>query len=223
MSIPPFTGLGGLAWGVLCPYGSLNLTAGDEAQTFEEPLDLGEVKSFLNLPDRSPADPEEDTTLGAMISAAREVAEILQNRDLVEKQWDLSLDYFITYQIILRDPLASVDLVQYTDKDGTQHTLAENTDYLVDKSKHPGRILPAWNTTWPAFWARPSSAVLVRFTSGLSSTDAFWNEAGGRIKLGMKMLISAWFNNRLPFGAPISEFPYYITSLLGFGAVERAH
>lgn len=217
----PFGGaLGGLMWGTLAPYGSISLTATSPAQDFTEPITLAEMKEYLNLPARSPADDTEDAMINAMITAAREVAEVLQGRDLVRKQFDLYFDYFWKYQIECRDPLVSVDLVRYRSSDGSYTTLVEGTDYEVDTVKHPGLITPTYNTTWPSFTAWPSSAVLVRFTAGYASTDAFWNDAGQRILIGMKMLVSMWYNNRLPFDASrdVSEYPFAVTALLGFGA-----
>ena len=37
------------------------------------------------------------------------------------------------------------------------------------------------------------------------------------------MLISAWYNNRLPFDAVrnVSEYPFAVTTLMGFGAQPR--
>lgn len=100
-------------------YGSLNLTSSSPQQSFTEPLTLAEVKAYLLIPDRSPADDAEDDLLEGMITAAREEAETQQGRDLVEKQWDLSLDYF-PCEIRLRAPLQSVDLVKYKNSDGVE-------------------------------------------------------------------------------------------------------
>ncbi len=204
-------------------YGNLDLTVSSPAQSFTEPLTLAEVKAFLEIPERSPTDEAEDAMLEGFISGAREQAEILQNRDLVEKQYDLSLDYF-GYCIELRRPLISVDLVQYRDNEGTVTALVEDTDYIVDLAR--GIIVPPYGKFWPVFTPWPTSAVLVRFTSGMSNADAFWNDAGARIKIGMKHLISAWFTHRLPFeiGPGVTnEYPYTVTQCLSAGAVPRAY
>lgn len=205
-------------------YGSLNLTVASPPQSFTEPLTLSEVKSYLKVPERSPMDEDEDNELLALISGAREQAEIMQGRDLVRKQWDLSHDHWPCHRIELRDPLISVDLVQRKDSSGVTTTLTENTDYIVDLAKHPGAITPPYGATWPAFVPWPSSALLFRFTSGYAPNDAFWNDAGGRIKNGMKLLISAWYNNRLPFEVgrvAALEYPYSVTSCLEFGALRN--
>lgn len=203
-------------------YGSLNLTVTSPVQTFSEPLTLAEVKEYLNLPLRSPTDADEDAMLESMITEAREVAEILQGRDLVRKQYDLSLDYF-PYEIALRAPLVSVDLVRYRDSSGAYTTLAEGTNYIVDTAKQPGVMMPAYGVPWPSFTHWPSSAVLVRYTSGYSANDAFWNDAGARIKRGMLLLINHWFVGRLPFELGnkegVNEYPFTVTSLLRYGSL----
>lgn len=212
-------------YGALVSYGSLNLTESSPAQSFTEPLTLAEVKSYLKVPERSPADSEEDDLLLSFISGAREQAEILQGRDLVRKQWDLSHDYWFSNCVELRAPLISVDLVQRKDSNGIVTPLVENTDYIVDKAKQPGILTPPYNQTWPAFTPWPSSALLFRFTSGFDATSPFWKDAGGRIKGGMKLLISEWYNRRLSFekgASATDQYPPGVTSWLSFGALQRA-
>ena len=175
---PPFGGIGtygaygnlGL-YGALSAFGSLALTEASPPQSFSEILTLGEVKSYLRLPDRSPVDQGEDDELTSLIVAAREQAEIFPGRDLIRKQFDLSLDYWNKYRIELRDPLTSVDLFQYKDSTGAVTVMAENTDFIVDTSRHPGFVSPPYNKTWPTFATWPSSAILIRFTSGYAPTS----------------------------------------------------
>jgi uncharacterized phiE125 gp8 family phage protein len=219
------SGLGGYHYyGRHSSYGSLGLTEASPAQSFAEPIDIDEIQSYLKIPTRNPPDQAEDDTLGAFIIGAREQAEILQGRDLVRKQYDLVFDYWPCERIELRDLLVSVDLARYRDSDGNYTTLNENTDYVVDTAKHPGMIVPPYGQTWPTFTPWPSSALLVRFTSGPAASSAFWSDAGARIRIGMKLLISAWYNNRLPFekGANVvAEYPYAVTSCLSYGALPR--
>ena len=199
--------------------GSLNLTATSPVQTFTEPLTLAEVQTWLGVP---ASDTESYDPINALISAAREQAEVFQGRDLVRKQWTLTLEWFPPV-IELRSPLASVDSVAYKDSDGTTTTLTANTDYIVDTSKHPGAIMPPYGETWPSFTAWPTSPITIQFTSGYAVTDAYWNEAGARVKTGMKMLISSWFNRRLPFepsNLAIQEIPFTVTALLGCGMLR---
>jgi hypothetical protein len=203
------------------PYGALSLTASSPVQVFTEVLTLPEVIKFLELPVRDPEDAAEQAMLEGFIAGAREQAEFLQGRDLVVKSYDLALDQF-PCEIELREPLVGVDLVKYRDSDGAYTTLVENTGYIVDLAR--GLVVPLYGESWPSFTPWPSSAVLVRFRSGLTSTDAFWADAGARIKIGMKHLISEWFNNRLPFelgASAVQEYPYTVTALLSAGGKAR--
>jgi uncharacterized phiE125 gp8 family phage protein len=213
----------------LVAYGTLRLTDSSPQQTWTEPLDVDLVKSYLKVPQRSPSDSFEDAQIGMFISGAREQAEILQNRDLVRKQWDLSMDHFpsywSSYQLEMRSPTVSVDLLKYKDSNGTETVMVLNTDYIVDLAKQPAIVAPPYNGTWPAFTPWPSSSVLLRFTSGYSASDPFWNGPGARIKNGMLLLISAWYNNRMPFEKGVgatNEYDYTVTSCLSYGALERA-
>jgi uncharacterized phiE125 gp8 family phage protein len=202
-------------------YGALLLSSSPQ-QTFAELLTLTETKAFLNLPERSPTDDAEDAMIEGFIIAAREQAEVMQNRDLVPKQYVLSLDYFPA-EIELRTPLVSVDLLRYRDSDGAWTNLTENTDYIVDLAR--GLVMPPYNVSWPSFTAWPTSAVEIQFTSGYTYDDIFWSDAGQRILVGMKHLIAHWFTGRLPFEMGVlaaSEYPFTVSALLMTGAVPRA-
>lgn len=203
-------------------FGSINLTNSSPVQTFTEPFALGELCRFLRI--ATPTDPDRANELQGFISAARAQAEILQNRDLVIKQYDMNFDYWMNWRVRLRAPLQSVDLVQYTDSDDEVHTMNQPADYRVDSSKQPGEVYQPYNVVFPTFTPRPSSAVLIRFTSGYSSLDPFWSDAGAIIKVGMKQLISGWDNNRIPFeigSGSAAEYPYTVTSCLSYGALIR--
>lgn len=198
-------------------YGVLKLTEVSPAQSFIEPLTLAQVKTFLKITEASPADEDENALLNAFITAAREIAEIEQGRDLISKQYDLTLDYWPADEIELRVPLQSVELVQYTDSDGNNTPLTKGTDYDVDTNR--GIVRPVYNATWPWFIPRPSSAILIRFTSGYSASHPFWIDAGQRVLIGMRMLIEQWYDERLPIAqAQVYELPFAVRALLGYGA-----
>jgi len=211
-------------------YGAYRLTATSPSQSFTEPIPLSEAKEFLRVTNTN-----QDLTIAGMIRAARSRAEKEQQRDLVTKQLDFTLDAFAGFEearscylvgtcgeIQLRGPLQSVDLVQYTDSDGADTVLTESTDYVVDLARD--LILPAYGKSWPFFTPAVSSAVLIRITTGLASTDPFWQDTGADVLIGMKMLITAWYQDRIPYmeGTGLVEVPYGITTLLRRGALTRA-
>jgi hypothetical protein len=196
-------------------YGSIELAQASPAQSFVEPLTLLQVKTYLRIPDIVD---DQDYLLESFITAARVKAEQLQNKELVLKQWDLNLDlllgydaiagaaypsrfntmwnFGIGYEINLKHPLQSVDLFQYRSSDGTTTTLAENTDYVVDKNR--SCVVPPFGKIWPFFTPYPTSAVLCRFTSGYPTTHPFWSNDGKVIIAGMYQMISGLYEGRLP-------------------------
>jgi hypothetical protein len=226
-------------------YGTIELTQASPAQIFVEPLALAQAKTFLRIGSVSPADAEEDLQLLGFITAARETAEILQGIDLIPKQYDLSLDillgqYAVTdpgfimraqtsvydfsdaFEIELRNPLQSIDLFQYRDKDGNYIKLTEDTDYVVDLSR--GIVKPPYGKTWPLFDPSPSCSIVIRFTAGYPLGHPFWSNAGQRLIVGMKMLIEQWYDERLPFVVGhVQELPFAVSALLGYGAKNRVY
>lgn len=193
------------------PYGTLTLTVSPPAQIFDEPLTLARTKEYLRVNQTA-----EDDLIESMIVAARSVAEIERGEDIVVKQWDYALDAFLAPEIQLRHPLQSVDLVRYTNADGVEATLTETTDYVVDLAR--AVLMPVPGGAWPSFDPWPSSAVLIRYTSGYPATDSFWADAGNMIVQGMLMLITLWYDERLPVSAPQHELPYTVTALFGYGS-----
>ena len=208
------------------PYGSISLTDTSPAQTFLEPLTYDEVRTYLKMDDLAPLDQSQKDELNGYISAARFQAESIQRRDLVRKQLDLNFDYWPTYQIQLRAPLAAVQLVQYKDSAGNAIALVANTDYVVDIAKKPGVVMPPYNRPWPSFTPWPSSAILIRFTCGYLPTDPYWLGAGSLVKKGMLLLISHWYNKRLPFErgiTPGSEYAYAVSQCFATGGMTPVY
>lgn len=211
----------------------MNLTLVQDATALQEPLQVSDAEQYLVL-----ASGAETANLQTMITAARLEAEKENGRELAQKQWTLTLDHFPTesyfwesfgvsimgpqygerpYEfyfsdgnIGLLDPLISVDNFTYKTSDGTVHTLVNGTDYIVDTSKHPGEVCPAYGTQWPPDTLWPSSAVQITFTAGMQPA-----QVPACVKQGMLLLLGEWYENRLPFSAVrfIAQMPFSVTSL----------
>lgn len=194
-------------------YGTLDLTVSSPAQTFEEKLTVQDVKDLCRIEVDT-----EDSLIEGWIPPARNLAEILQGIDLVPKRYDLYLDQFPCSEIELRRPLQSVELIRYTDSSNTNTDLTDE-EYFVDTAR--GIVTPAYGRTWPSFTPRPSSAVLVQFTSGYASDHPFWSNAGSRILQGMKLLISEWYHKRLPEDIGAADLPSGLRNLLCWGNKKR--
>jgi len=219
-------------------YGELQLSVTSPPQSFTEPLSLTTAKNYLKV-----SGTDDDDLINLLIRSARGMAEVFQGVDLVVKQQDLHLDLLVgsacsarfdtPYRfeddlgIDLRYPLRSVDLFQITDSAGNATTLTEGIsgDYRVDLNR--ARVLPPYAKSWPSYVADVSSSVLIRFTSGYTSTDVFWQDKGAFVLQGMMLLVSSWYETRLPFDpairGQIDEFPFAITTLLSHGARPRVH
>jgi uncharacterized phiE125 gp8 family phage protein len=207
---------------------SLRFTDTSPAQQWTEPLTLTQVETFLRIEYGLSVDTKQQDELSLMIMAARAAAEQFQNRDLVRKQYDMVADYWpFERKIWMRDPLISVDLIQYRTSDGTVVPMVAGTDFIVDTAKSTPCITTPFNKTWPAFAPYPSSAILIRFTAGYTPDSTWWSMTpGAMIQRGMLQLISHWFDNRIAWTRQvgnIQEFPFMVSQLLSAGAQERSN
>lgn len=226
-------------------YGEIQLTEASPPQTFTEPITVSEFKSFMRIPVLSPTDADEDAFILSAIAAGRQAVEIEVGFDIIEKQWDLHLDLLLGYdsiagaayplrfntvynlgagyEIPLRYPLRSVDLFNTTDYQGTVAALVAGTDYIVDLNR--ALVTPPWGKTWDFFSPYPSSAVLIRFTSGYSSTHPFWLNAGQMVKQFIRLLAAEYYEFRVPFepGRIATEHPYMLQYLSRNVARPRVH
>ncbi len=109
----------------------------------------------------------EDPTLLKLIKAAREHVERASYTALVTQTLELVRTGFPATNapiFVPKPPLQTVLSIKYLDTAGVEQTLAA-ADYLVDTSRLPGRIHPAYATTWPS--TRDQAAtVTIRFTAG---------------------------------------------------------
>lgn len=131
---------------------------------------------------------DDDALLGAMLSAATDMAEQYTGRSLITQTWDMTLDAFPTEFELTRAPVASITAITYTDTAGTTQTLA-STDYvLVLDDFRLAKVVPAYGVTWPT--AR--SNVTVRYVAGYTNAAAV-PEA---IKAWIKLMVSTMYENR---------------------------
>lgn len=137
----------------------------------------------------------EDTWLNDAISAAREHVEDITRRALLTQAWYYYLDSFPDKDFI-RLPfgnLASVASVKYKDTDGTETTLVENTDYIVeDNGAGCGRIVLPYGKGWPSFTPYPSNPITIEFVCG-------WTAAASipkKIRHALLMICADLYENR---------------------------
>jgi len=144
-----------------------------------EPVSLAEAKLHLRVDFD-----EDDALIQALISAARQAAEMLTQRQLVTARWRMVLDSFpgpslmgvpagqtftLPGHAILmpKSPLQSVVEIRYLDMAGVSQVMP-SAHYTVDKACEPARITPVFGQIWPV--ALPQiGAVSVTFDAGYGS------------------------------------------------------
>jgi len=133
--------------------------------------------------------------LTAIITAAREHVEDITRRALLTQAWYYYLDSFPDKDFI-RLPfgnLATVTSVKYKDTDGTETTLVENTDYIVETNGEGcGRLVLPYGISWPSVTLYPSNPITIEFVCG-------WTAAASipkKIRHALLMICADLYENR---------------------------
>ena len=147
-----------------------------------EPISLTEAKLHLRVDFD-----DDDSLIQVLISAARQAAEILTNRQLITARWRMVLDSFPGpslmgvpagqtftlpgHAVLLpKSPVASVVEIRYLDMAGAWLVMPAAT-YTVDSACEPARITPVFGQIWPI--ALPQiGAVSVIFDAGYGNASA---------------------------------------------------
>ncbi len=125
-----------------------------------EPVSLAEAKLHLRVDFD-----EDDGLIQMLISAARQAAETLTNRQFVTARWRLVLDSFPGPSLmgvpsgqpfslpghailIPKSPLQSVVEIRYLDMAGVSQVMPA-VNYAVDSVCEPARITPVFGQIWP--------------------------------------------------------------------------
>lgn len=146
----------------------------------------------------------EDDLLNAIIYAGIEHVENLTGRKLLTQTWEYYLDEFPDDSInIPFGNLQSVTSIKYKDSDGTETTMTETTDYLVECNEdQSGNIVLPYGESWPSFTAYPSKPITIKFVCGWT-TAALVPYA---IKAALKLICTDLYENRE--GKVLSSFDY---------------
>jgi uncharacterized phiE125 gp8 family phage protein len=147
-----------------------------------EPVSLAEAKLHLRVDFD-----DDDSLIQVLISAARQAAETLTNRQLVTARWRMVLDSFPGpslmgvpagqtftlpgHAVLLpKSPVQSVVEIRYLDMAGAWQVMPA-ANYIVDSACEPARITPVFGQIWPI--ALPQiGAVSVIFDAGYGDASA---------------------------------------------------
>jgi uncharacterized phiE125 gp8 family phage protein len=132
-----------------------------------EPLTLAQAKAHLR---EDLVDTDNDSYITSLITVARTAAENRLQRTLLQTTWLLTQDGFDAALKLQMPRIISVEWLKYVDADGVLRTL-DAAGYLVDTASEPGRVVPAYGTSWPATRCQPG-AVTVQYKAGYGTAAA---------------------------------------------------
>lgn len=199
-----------------------------------EPISLGDTKRHLRL---STATGIEDTLLNGFITASRVKAEDYIGRKLLTQTHRYYLDKWSTgeYIEIPYPPLLAIQSSCLTYKDTTGDTQqvwsTGDSQWEIDKVSEPGRLHLKYGEDWPTDTLWNNNPITIQFICGYGTTDAGdATEVPEPIKLGMKLLIGHWYENRensfvggpgqhiveIPEGTKALWYPYRIWRFEGW-------
>jgi len=130
----------------------------------EEPVTLEEAKLHLRV-----EHDDDDAWIQREITAARCWCETMADRTFLATVYEYNLDAWpagddqVVY--LPRPPLQAVDSVLYVDADGAVQSIDVSAGVQVDTISKPGRILPAYGTTWPTV-RDELHPISIRYTAG---------------------------------------------------------
>lgn len=174
----------------------------------EEPVTLDEARAHLVVDIA-----EDDTLIGSLITAARQMAESFTGRAFVSRTLQLYFDHFPANENIYLPfpPVVSVTSVTYTDTNGDSQTFSASL-YDTDLKGQPGRVQV--KDLWPSTDHVPN-AVCVEYVAGYGSAT----DVPQAVKQAMLLIIGDLYehresiiigtvSNQLPQTAEMILWPY---------------
>lgn len=180
----------------------------------EEPVSVDEAKLHLKVDGT-----DEDAFIGALITAAREHAESLQNRAYVTQTLRVALPCWPGCSVVKlpRPRLQGVVSITYKQLDGTVATVDPST-YVVDADGEPGGVMLKPGRSWPSATLYPVNPITVTYTAGYGDAT----DVPQRIKQALLLLVGFWFESRdvLYINGNAVGVPFTVNSLL---ATDRVY
>ena len=203
-----------------------------------EPVSLSELKVHLHM-DQDMAD--DDAQLTAILVACRQIVEAHLKRALITQTWMLTLDRIgvmeeplweglregadmpraRNYIVLPKPPLQSVtSFVSYDDDDNASTFAASN--YFVDTSTTPGRVVVRSGSSWPVP-SRVASGIEITYVAGYGGG---WNDVPMTIRTGLMEFVRWVFDDcggEMPSDGGIPSIaasllqPYMVFDVVGGG------
>jgi uncharacterized phiE125 gp8 family phage protein len=169
-----------------------------------EPVSLEEARAHLRLDTT-----DEDTMLGAFITAARMALEGETRRAFVTQSWRLILDQWPGASVSLPlAPVSAVTEIAVEDPNGSTRMVAASL-YETALAGNVPRVVA--RAGWP-MPARRVGGIHIDFTAGYGAAEAVPQP----LKQAILLLSAHWFENREPvsLGPQVSELPLSVAHLV---------
>lgn len=128
-----------------------------------DPIAAADVEAALRI-----SSGFDSTTITRLIPAAVRQVETDTDRSLITQTITGKFDHWPSDGVIKlpKPPFGSVSSLKYYDTDGSEQTLAENTDYEVKTSGDSGRIVVVPSGSWPSVQSDKVEPIEVIYTAG---------------------------------------------------------
>ena len=169
-----------------------------------EPVTLAEAQSHCRVTDEAEA-----AYLTSLITAARQMAEVMTGRALITQTWYAYWNFFPNELRLPFPPLVSITAITYKDTAGASQTLAAAL-YEVHTEQDPGVVVRAYGASWPSTYGMPN-VIRAEYVCGYGAATA----VPQAIKQAMLFQISHWYENREAVAAiQLKDVPLSVDALL---------
>ena len=179
------------------------------SQPAVEPVSVSEAKTHLRVETS-----DDDTYIGSLISAARQLVELQTRRTLITQSFELTLDRFPQGAIrIPRSPVQSITSIVYLDENGDEQTL-DSSLYRLNETTIVASVAPEYGESWPSTLATTKSVTLT-FVAGYGDAA---DDVPEPIKHAIKLMIGTYYDpvrQTVVMGDAPSEVPQSASFLLG--------
>ena len=157
---------------------------------------------------------DDDDYVEALLNASVVYLEGVMGRKFIKQTWKLLLDNWPGgAEIVL--PFGNcidVDSVIYKDRDGTPIEWAE-ASYVVDTESVPGRVVIAYDESWPSDVLFNVNPIAVTFDTGYGTAGENVPEA---LRHAVKILVCHWYENRevIVTGSIVANIPKTVDALI---------
>ena len=137
------------------------------------------------------------------------------------KDWPYYSDFWNRIRIDIPWPgTQSLTSITYVDTSGNQQTLA-STQYTVDLTSEPARIVPAQGTYWPSQMTYIPGSVVITFVAGSYGDGVTVDSCPEEIKAAIKMIVARLYQMGSPEPLELDLIPRAAKACLDFYALHQ--